>query len=126
VLTERTQPNFALGEPDPAVTCLHRKALPLDRLGTRLTGIAGLYAGHVFPLVGEVNLIGRDAECSVSLHNDKTASRLHARIVLEDAGHVLYDQGSANGTYVNGALVRTCLLAPGDTLQCGSTRLRYE
>ncbi len=126
MLSERTQPNYSLGEPDPAVTALARKAVPPDQLGTRLTGIAGLYCGHVFPLPGEVNMIGRDTVCSVSLHNDKTASRIHARIVLEDAGHVLYDQGSANGTFVNGALVRTCLLAPGDTLQCGSTRLRYE
>lgn len=126
MLNERTQPTFALGEPDPALACLPRKAVPADRIGTRLIGVSGLYAGHVFPLPGEVNLIGRDLECSVSLHNDRTASRLHARIVLEDDGHVLYDQGSANGTYVNGALVRRCLLAPGDIVQCGSTRLRYE
>src|SRR2546423_15247178 len=103
-----------------------RPAVTPDRLGTCLVGIDGLYAGHSFPLVGEASVVGRDSDCDVCLANDKTVSREHARIVLEDRGHVLHDAGSSNGTYVNGVLVSDCVLAPGDVIQCGSSQLRYE
>lgn len=128
-MTERTQPAYGVPAPEPAISDADRPAItPVtpDRLGTQLTGIAGLYASHTFPLVGGTITIGRDPECNVSLANDPTVSRIHARIVLEDAGHTLYDEGSSNGTYVNGVLMRSCLLAPGDILQCGGSQLRYE
>jgi pSer/pThr/pTyr-binding forkhead associated (FHA) protein len=95
-------------------------------LGTQLIGVGGLYAGHNFALVGETSMIGRDSECRICLSNDKMVSRVHARIVLEDSGHVLYDEGSSNGTYVNGVLVSSCILAIGDLIQCGSSQLKYE
>ena len=125
-MTERTQPAFGAPAPEPAIIGSARPAVSADRLGTRLTGVSGLYGGHTFILVGETSIIGRDGECHVSLANDITVSRIHARVVLEDAGHTLYDEGSSNGTYVNGVLVSMCALVPGDLIQCGSSQLKYE
>src|SRR2546421_8706844 len=125
-MIERTQPTYGAPTPEPAVSDAPRPAVTPDRLGTRLVGVDGLYAGHVFSLIGETSIVGRDTECDVCLANDKTVSREHARIVLEDAGHVLHDAGSSNGTYVNGVLVSSCVLAPGDIIQCGGSQLRYE
>jgi predicted component of type VI protein secretion system len=125
-MIERTQPAYGIASPEPAISEAERPAVTPDRLGTRLTGVSGLYSGHTFPLVGGESHVGRDTECHVCLANDPTVSRLHARIVLEDTGHTLYDEGSSNGTYVNGVLVSRCVLAPGDMVQLGSTQMKYE
>jgi len=123
---ERTQPAYGVPAPEPAISEAARPAVTPDRLGTKLIGVSGLYSGHTFALTGAESTVGRDNECQVCLANDPTVSRLHARIVLEDAGHTLYDEGSSNGTYVNGVLVSRCVLAPGDLAQFGSTQLKYE
>src|SRR5690349_7842210 len=123
-MIERTQPAYGAPVPEPAITETERPAVTPDRLGTKLVGVSGLYAGHTFALIGGEATIGRDIECQVCLCNDPTVSRLHARMVLEDAGHTIYDEGSSNGTYVNGVLVTKCALAPNDLLQCGSTQLK--
>ncbi len=126
-MIERTHPAYGASVPEPAISEVARPAVTPDRLGTKLFGVSGLYAGHAFPLLGETCTIGRDNDdCQVCLSNDITVSRVHARIILEDAGHTLYDEGSSNGTYVNGALVSSCLLVPGDLIQCGSSQLKYE
>jgi pSer/pThr/pTyr-binding forkhead associated (FHA) protein len=125
-MTNRTQPAYGLGGPEPSVSEPNRPTVTPDQLGTRLVGIEGLYSGHQFALVGAVSNIGRGSECEVCLMNDATVSRDHARITLEDAGHHLTDLGSSNGTYVNGVLIQACILVPGDVIQCGSSRLRYE
>src|SRR5918998_1151507 len=44
-------------------------------------------------------------------------------IVLPYAGA---DQGSANGTWVNGVRVARALLSPGDTVQVGESTLRFD
>jgi hypothetical protein len=125
-MIERTQPAYGVAAPEPAISEAARPAVTPDRLGTKLAGVTGLYAGHTFPLIGGESNVGRDTECQVCLSNDPTVSRLHARIALEDAGHTLYDEGSSNGTYVNGVLVSRCVLVPGDLVQFGSTQLKYE
>lgn len=125
-MIERTQPAYGVAAPEPAISEAARPAVTPDRLGTKLTGVSGLYTGHTFPLVGGESSVGRDNECQICLSNDPTVSRLHARIVLEDAGHTLNDEGSSNGSYVNGVLVSQCVLVPGDMIQLGSTQLKYE
>jgi pSer/pThr/pTyr-binding forkhead associated (FHA) protein len=125
-MNERTQPAYGVPSPEPAITDTPKPAISPDRLGTKLVGVEGLYSGHTFPLVGETTLVGREPENGIALSNDPTVSRIHARIVLEEAGHTVYDESSSNGTYVNGVLVSNCVLAPGDMIQCGSSILRYE
>lgn len=95
-------------------------------LGIRLVCAAAPGGPRVFEIPGPSLRIGRDVACDVRLDWDLTVSRLHAYLVLEEAGHVLYDQASSNGTWVNGAAVSRHVLAPGDVIQVGGVRLRYE
>ncbi len=50
---------------------------------------------------------------------DSRVSRRHARILKTPQGYVLEDTGSRHGTYVNGALVSSCLLKSGDQINLG-------
>jgi pSer/pThr/pTyr-binding forkhead associated (FHA) protein len=125
-MIERTQPEYGAFTPDPEVVSGARATERPVQPGTMLVGMEGLYAGQVFVLARETVTIGRDPASDIVLGEDPTVSRSHARIVLNDVGHVLQDEGSSNGTFVNSVLVRTCVLSPGDVIQCGSTRLKYQ
>ena len=58
-----------------------------------------------------------DRDCVVA---DKSVSREHAMIVLEDDALVLVDQSSRFGTFVNGERVERRVVHPGDIIQLGS------
>jgi ABC-type multidrug transport system ATPase subunit len=58
------------------------------------------------------------AEPSVSWH--------HATIEATPQGHVLRDEGSSSGTFVNGLRTRTHRLEPGDIVQVGPVVLVYD
>jgi hypothetical protein len=71
--------------------------------------------------------VGRAVDNDVVI-NDQSLSRFHAAISMTEAGGLLVaDCGSANGTFVNGARIRTSgPLQPGDELRLGSVRLKVE
>ncbi len=53
---------------------------------------------------------------------DPTVSDPHAKVTLEDGHFVLWDFGSANGTYVNGRRIREATpLKEGDEIRFGNT-----
>lgn len=82
--------------------------------------------GSLFPLAHRSQL-GRLPEHDVPVP-DMAASRDHAVIEYSPAHrrHVIQDQDSRNGTFVNGAQVmRPHPLEPGDRIQIGSTIFRY-
>jgi len=87
---------------------------------------AGPDVGCKFPLVeGQTLLIGRGEQSSTQLR-DPHVSRLHCLLEVDRGGFRLLDQGSAGGTYVNGARVAEHALQPGDVVRIGSTELRLE
>ena len=57
---------------------------------------------------------------------DTTISRTHARLGNENGQFMVYDNNSSNGTYVNGVRVQMQALAPGDVVQFGSSKFRFE
>ncbi|MGB5052284.1 MAG: FHA domain-containing protein [Caldilineaceae bacterium] len=58
---------------------------------------------------------------------DPKVSRFHARLESDDAGGwSLVDLESGNGSSVNGQRVERAALHPGDELQLGDSRLRFE
>jgi pSer/pThr/pTyr-binding forkhead associated (FHA) protein len=95
-------------------------------LAGRLAAITGPHASTVFDLQAVETSIGREAGRDVFLPNDTAVSRRHARIVREDQGFVVYDEGSSNGTFVNGARISRAIVGPGDTVTVGGTDLRLE
>ena len=91
-----------------------------------LVEATGLFAGrpHPIPRVGAT--IGRSAECAVHINHD-TLSRLHARVVRLEGGHVLEDMGSLNGCFVGDTRVARAALRDGDRVRLGSSiSLRFH
>ena len=81
------------------------------------------HAGEKLRLpVGEVR-IGRSPSCDLIL-DDVMASRLHARAVVTQERVVIYDEGSANGVYVNGRrILGSEELSLGDVVEIGDAKL---
>jgi len=95
--------------------------------GTRLVGMEGPYTGQIFPVGGPSVSLGREMTCDIALTADTTISRNHARIANEGGALVVYDNGSSNGTFVNGQRVMAPVaLAPGDIVQFGSSKFQLE
>jgi pSer/pThr/pTyr-binding forkhead associated (FHA) protein len=84
-------------------------------------------SGHeeVLGLQGDAVTIGR-AHSNTLVLDDAPVSRTHARIECNASGFVLTDCGSKNGTFVNGKRIQGHVLAPGDEVLIGETRLVFE
>lgn len=77
-------------------------------------------AGRRFSLDQDVTTLGRSDTCAIVIALP-TVSRLHARIELEHERYVLFDAGSANGTFLNGQRIEHGYeLHTGDTVWLGS------
>ena len=99
----------------------------IGALPTRMTCFGGPYLGQGFALAGPNMTVGRDESSDISLNADSTVSRSHARLVVEAGGMVVYDNGSSNGTYVNGLRVTAPIaVASGDVVQFGSSKFKLE
>ncbi len=73
---------------------------------------------------GEI-VIGRDPTSRIHLDDD-FVSWAHATINVVDGGFDLYDQGSTNGTLVNGTRIQNCTLKFGDTIQIEDYQLKFN
>lgn len=80
---------------------------------------------QTIPLAGKEVLIGRGKENGLVLE-DHAVSRHHARIVEEPDGHILVDNNSANGSWVNGQRVTETRLKPGDQIRLGKTLFEIQ
>ena len=99
----------------------------LSSAAGQLVGLDGPYAGQVFTLQGANMEVGRDVGKDIVLSSDTTISRGHARLTIENGSLVVIDLGSSNGTYVNGQRLYSPMpLVPGDVVQFGSSKFRYE
>jgi len=78
----------------------------------------------VIPLDEQTVTVGRTPENSLVVE-DSLASRAHAEIAPKDGRYVVYDLRSKNGTLVNGSRVEQHILANGDVVLIGTTRLRF-
>jgi hypothetical protein len=71
--------------------------------------------------------IGRGPQTTVALDDDDFASASHARVEPRQDGVWLEDEGSTNGTYLNGVkLSRPRKLTPGDLVRVGETDFRFD
>lgn len=70
-------------------------------------------------------LIGKQPGCDLLIEDGYTSSQ-HAQIAMDLHGNCrLYDRGSTNGTYINGARISEDVLAHGVTIRIGSTEMRF-
>jgi len=84
----------------------------------------GPNAGSRFLLDAPETTAGRHPDSDIFL-DDVTVSRRHAEFRREDAGFVVRDVGSLNGTYVNRERIDIAELAGGDEVQVGKFRLVF-
>jgi pSer/pThr/pTyr-binding forkhead associated (FHA) protein len=90
-----------------------------------LTIVRGPSAGERFILdIPEVT-IGRDPNCEVFL-NDRTVSRRHAHLSIQNGRAVIEDLGSLNGTWLDGAIVTSGELFNGSTIQIGTFKMIFN
>jgi pSer/pThr/pTyr-binding forkhead associated (FHA) protein len=76
--------------------------------------------GSTTSLDNEV-LVGRSADCDVTLDNDPFASTRHARFFRKDENWYVEDLGSTNGTLVNShRITAPVLLRVDDRVQTGT------
>lgn len=76
----------------------------------------------------DVVTLGRDPALAEAVFDDRTVSRLHARVVQTSSGvFQLYDVDSATGTWVNAQPVSGSghTLQPGDVVTLGRVQLRF-
>ncbi len=79
-----------------------------------------------FPLAGLRVTIGRASTNDIVL-SDQFSSSCHAVVVPTGRGYSLVDQGSKNGTFINGRRVSGEIdLARGDEILIGSTRFYFD
>ncbi len=84
-------------------------------------------SGDVIPISDVPLVVGRDPGLGLSLTGESTVSRKHAEVVKSGDSVVVRDLGSTNGTYVNGNRLQSdVVLRPGDEVQFGAIRFRYE
>ncbi len=80
---------------------------------------------HVVPLGGTRVTLGRALDNDVAL-DDGSVSRAHAVLERYETGWCVRDQGSFNGTWVNGRQVQGAWLQPDDEILVGESRLVFR
>jgi DNA-binding winged helix-turn-helix (wHTH) protein len=118
------------GRTEPMIRTAHRVGYAFDMPithGPRARPSRWLVAGaRRIPLDDGEHLIGRDPQADVLL-DYSTVSRRHARLVVSEAGAVLEDLGSKNGTTIGGAVLTGAVtLCNGDRFACGRVTLTYR
>jgi DNA-binding NtrC family response regulator len=85
----------------------------------------GHHFGVRYPLL-DTSTIGRSSGCTIQLLDEKV-SRLHSTILRTPEGWVLRDEGSSNGTGLNGRLLlEPATLRPGDEVAVGNNLMLFE
>src|SRR2546421_8782737 len=94
-------------------------------MSTRLVAIDGPLSGRTFHLDEPVISIGRLVSNDICLE-DLYVSRHHCVIRTEGTEYIIEDLNSANGTYVNGELVKATPLEEGSIIQIGNSRFIFR
>lgn len=114
------------GQPVSSAGAMPVSVPTLGGTGPRLVGISGPYAGQSFPVSPSgATSVGREPGRDIQLPMDTTVSRRHARLE-DEGGFIVYDEGSSNGTTVNGVRITSQPISPGDVVEFGSSGFRFE
>jgi len=88
-------------------------------------GVLHLPSGQHVVLGEFIVTMGRLSDCTISF-DDPNISREHASIRPDGDGFVLSDNGSTNGTLVNGAAVTAHRLVDGDRIDIGASTIEFR
>jgi len=84
----------------------------------KLTIVAGPNRGSSFPVQQGETTIGRQIGNQIVLPSGKVSKR-HCVLSVSQDGVIVKDQGSSNGTFINGVLTKQRMIKPGDRLSIG-------
>jgi hypothetical protein len=122
VVARKNRPGPAPGEPGGAI--LPPGMLPNGKWAPTLLVMTGPLAGQRKYLRNGFS-IGKQPGCDLVI-DDQYASSLHAQVGMDPLGNcVLYDNGSTNGTLLNGVPIREVALQHGVTIRIGSVEVRF-
>jgi pSer/pThr/pTyr-binding forkhead associated (FHA) protein len=127
VLAQARQQSVELAGAGNEATVVYDKNAALRHLPPQtphLAVTAGPRRGALISLGDGGTSIGR-GEGNTVVIPDISVSRQHVRVERESGRFVLYDQGSGNGTRVNGQPIDRHPLASGDELELGDTRVLF-
>ncbi|MBC7328361.1 FHA domain-containing protein [bacterium] len=93
--------------------------------GGRIIIVKGPRQGEVFPITKKEFTIGRADDRDIMLP-DRSVSRRHCKIVLEEDGYYIIDEGSTNGTFIENMRIVREKLKNGDIIQIGECKLKFE
>ena len=82
---------------------------PVLQQRTVIKVLTGLEAGRVHVVTTEEVMVGRASTCELRI-DDSSLSRQHCRIRRTGGAYFVEDQGSRNGTQVNGMRIKTPML----------------
>jgi hypothetical protein len=91
----------------------------------RLTVVAGPNRGESYELRDGETSIGRVDGNEIILNSSKI-SKKHCVLIVSNGQVVLKDQGSSNGTFVNGVLTKIKPVAPGDRISVGDVTMELN
>ncbi|MEE8390806.1 MAG: FHA domain-containing protein [Anaerolineae bacterium] len=95
----------------------------------KLVVVQGTNTGKEFRLAAQVVKIGRDPQfCDLALYDEYT-SNPHFSVQLEQTQFYITDEGSTNGTRINGMPIpphQRVLLQPDAIIEVGQTRLQFK
>jgi pSer/pThr/pTyr-binding forkhead associated (FHA) protein len=77
----------------------------------------------VWDLTGARTVLGRDSVCDIAIEDAKL-SRIHAEIIVEGGISIFHDKKSMNGSFINENKVTRQILAPGDEIRIGDTKIQ--
>lgn len=112
------------GPGDATLVYDKNKGRPKAADAPRLVVTAGPRKGHEFPLMELITTIGR-GEGNVFVVPDISVSRQHSRVEKQGERYVVFDQGSGNGTRVNGKSIERYPLQHGDEIEMGDTKIQF-
>ncbi len=91
-----------------------------------LTHLTGDQVGATFLLNSAIDIsIGRGVDCQLPIA-DPLASRVHAVLSFDDGQWIVRDQGSRNGTFVNGQRIDKAALDAGHEVRIGDLRFEFQ
>lgn len=97
---------------------------PSSEMVGQLVATSPDFAGNTFDLfLGEFS-VGRAEDCHLSF-DEPSVSRQHATLSVDAEGVRVFDNGSNNGTFVNGKRVRDAMLKSRDEVAFGTVTTRF-
>jgi len=117
---EATEIAVAPATPDPP-----SPAASAPEAGPALLGVSEPVSGMTFRTGIGRTVIGRSDDCDVVIR-DRTVSARHAELVVRPEGVTVTNLMATNGTWVNGAEVRSAQLHDGDMLRLGQVSLVFR